>query len=232
MVALVGVPLGVSVYLSLTDATAGSLTGHFVGLDNFGSAWRDPTFRVALRNTIVFTLAANVAVVLAAALLAHFLVHDFRGKRVVRALILLPWAAPVALSTIGWRWIFDSLFSVLNWTLAEAHLDDRLNPPQWLGEPNLALASITTVHAWRLIPFATVIMIAGLATIPKEVDDAASVDGATTLRKILYVTLPLQLPIALIAVLFGIVSSATDLAVSYTLTNGGPFNSTQTLSLW
>jgi multiple sugar transport system permease protein len=169
MVALVGVPLGISVYLSLTDATAGSLTGHFVGLDNFSSAWRDPTFRVALRNTIVFTLAANVAVVVAAMLLAHFLVHDFRGKRVVRALILLPWAAPVALSTIGWRWIFDSLFSVLNWTLAEAHLVDRLNPPQWLGEPNLALAAITTVHAWRLIPFATVIMIAGLATIPREV---------------------------------------------------------------
>ena len=111
IIALVGVPLGASVYLSLTDATAGSLTGHFVGLDNFRSAWRDPTFRTALRNTIVFTLAANVAIVLAATVLAHFLVRDFRGRRIARVLILLPWAAPVALSTIGWRWILDSLFA-------------------------------------------------------------------------------------------------------------------------
>ena len=180
----------------------------------------------------MFTLAANVAIVLAATVLAHFLVRDFRGRRIARILILLPWAAPVALSTIGWRWILDSLFSVLNWTLAEAHLIDRLNPPQWLGEPNLALAAITTVHAWRLIPFATVIMIAGFATIPREVNDAAAVDGAKGLRKIWHVSLPLQLPIVLIAVLFSVVSSATDLAVSYTLTNGGPFNSTQTLPLY
>ena len=109
---------------------------------------------------------------------------------------------------------------------------DEFNPPQWLGEPNNALAAITTVHAWRLLPFATVIMIAGLASIPKEVDDAAKVDGATGLRKLWYVTLPLQLPIALIAVLFGIVFTATDMAVVYILTRGGPFNSTQMLPMW
>jgi multiple sugar transport system permease protein len=88
------------------------------------------------------------------------------------------------------------------------------------------------VHAWRLLPFATVIMIAGLASIPKEVDDAARVDGATGLRKLWFVTLPLQLPIATIAVLFGIVFTATDMAVVYILTRGGPFNSTQMLPLW
>jgi multiple sugar transport system permease protein len=88
------------------------------------------------------------------------------------------------------------------------------------------------VHAWRLLPFATVIMIAGLASIPKEVDDAAKVDGATGLKKLWYVTLPLQLPIATIAVLFGIVFTATDMAVVYILTRGGPFNSTQMLPMW
>jgi multiple sugar transport system permease protein len=232
IVLLVGAPLALSVYLSFTDATAGSLTGDFVGLDNFTSEWSDANFQKALRNTIVFTVLANVIVVLVAALLAHYLLRDFRGKWIVRLLILLPWAAPVALSTIGWLWIFDSLFSVVNWVLKQLHLVDQFNPPQWLGDPNLALAAITTVHAWRLIPFATVIMIAGLASIPKEVDDAALVDGATGLKKMWYVTLPLQLPIALIAILFGIVFTATDMAVVYILTRGGPFNSTQMLPMW
>ena len=229
---LVGGPLVLSVYLSFTDATAGSLTGAFVGLENFTSQWSDPNFRTAFRNTIVFTVLANVIVVLCASVLAHFLIRDFPGKWFLRFLILLPWAAPVALSTIGFLWIFDSLFSVVNWGLKSLSLVDPFNPPQWLGDPELALAAITTVHAWRLIPFATVIMIAGLASIPKEVDDAAKVDGATGLRKLWYVTLPLQLPIALIAVLFGIVFTATDMAVVYILTRGGPFNSTQMLPMW
>jgi multiple sugar transport system permease protein len=232
IVLLVGAPLVLSGYLSLTDATAGALHGNWVGLDNFTGQWHDENFRRALRNTVVFTLLSNAIVVVVASVLAHFLIRDFRGKWILRFLILLPWAAPVALSTIGWLWIFDSLFSVVNWVLVHLHLVDAFNPPQWLGQPNLALAAITTVHAWRLIPFATVIMIAGLASIPKEIDDASLVDGATGLRKLWYVTLPLQLPIAIIAVLFGIVFTATDMAVVYILTRGGPFNSTQMLPMW
>ena len=229
---LVGGPLLLAVYLSLTNATAGALSGDFVGFDNFVSEWSDPNFQTALKNTIFFTLAANAVVVVGAAILSHFLVRDFRGKWILRFLILLPWAAPVALSTIGWLWIFDSLFSVVNWSLIHLGLVDQFNPPQWLGQPKLGMAAVITVHAWRLLPFATVIMIAGLASIPNEVDDAAKVDGATGLRKLWYVTLPLQLPIAIIAVLFGIVFTATDMAVVYILTRGGPFNSTQMLPMW
>lgn len=229
---LVGAPLGLSIYLSLTNASAGSLSGSFVGLDNFTSQWSDPNFRTAFKNTIVFTLLANLIVVVGASILAHFLIRPFRGKWILRFLILLPWAAPVALSTIGFLWIFDSLFSVVNFVLKGLGLVDAFNPPQWLGQPNLALAAVTTVHAWRLLPFATVIMIAGLASIPAEVSDASRVDGATGLKKLWYVTLPLQLPIATIAVLFGIVFTATDMAVVYILTRGGPFNSTQMLPMW
>jgi multiple sugar transport system permease protein len=229
---LVAGPLVLSVYLSLTDATAGSLSGEFVGLDNFTRQWDDPNFQTALRNTIFFTVAANVLIVVGAAILSHFLIRDFHGKWILRFLVLLPWAAPVALSTIGFLWIFDSLFSVVNWVLIHLNLVDEFNPPQWLGDRELAMAAIITVHAWRLLPFATVIMIAGLASIPAEIDDAAKVDGATGRRKLWYVTLPLQLPIALIAVLFGIVFTATDMAVVYILTRGGPFNSTQMLPMW
>jgi multiple sugar transport system permease protein len=229
---LVGGPLILAVYLSMTDATGGSLSGNFVGLDNFTTEWHDSNFQRALRNTIFFTLVSNAIIVVAAGILAHFLIRDFRGKWILRFLVLLPWAAPVALSTIGWLWIFDSLFSVVNWVLKNLHLVDAFNPPQWLGDTELAMAAIITVHAWRLIPFATVIMIAGLASIPTEVNDAAKVDGATGLKKVWYVTLPLQLPIAIIAVLFGVVFTATDLAVVYILTRGGPFNSTQMLPMW
>ena len=261
IVLLVGVPLGLAAYLSLTDATAGSLTGNWVGFQNFIDAWHNPNFRTALKNTIIFTLASQALVLLGAGLLAHLLIKPFRGRWFVRFLILLPWAAPVALSTIGFLWILDSQFSVLNWTLVHDimpgsghfylykpvnwllgvidHLPwvqigkiDPFNPPQWLGEPTLAKLSIVFIQAWRILPFATVIFIAGLASIPAEVEDAATMDGATGLRKFWHVTLPLQLPIALVALLFGIVFTATDMTVVYVLTNGGPFNSTQVLTTW
>jgi len=245
VVVVVGVPLGWAVYLSLTDASGGSLSGSFIGFDNFTNAWHDQNFRNALENTLIITFAAQVLVVVGAAVISHFLVRDFRGKWIVRFLIVLPWAAPVALVTIAWLWIFDSLFSVINWTLKELHLLGAVcsvfdvgvgcganNPPQWLGHPNLAMFAIIVVHAWRVLPFAVIIFIAGRASIPTEVEDAAKIDGATPLKKFWHIDLPLQLPIALVAVLFGIVFTAADFAVVWVLTRGGPFNSTQVLTTW
>jgi multiple sugar transport system permease protein len=233
IVLVVGVPFGWAIYLSLTDAVGGSLSGNWVGFDNFTTAWGDDNFQKALRNTLIFTFASQAIVLLGAAIVSHYLVRDFRGKWFLRLLIILPWAAPVSLATIGWLWIFDSLFSVINWTLGHAlGLVDTADPPQWLGRPNLALMAVIVVHAWRILPFAVVIFIAGLASIPSEVDDAAKIDGATGIKKLLYVTLPLQLPIALVALLFGIVFTAADFTVVYVLTQGGPFNSTQMLTTW
>jgi len=233
MVLVVGVPFGWAIYLSLTDAVGGSLSGNWVGFDNFITAWGDDNFQKALRNTLIFTFASQAIVLVCAAVVSHYLVRDFRGKWFLRLLIILPWAAPVSLATIGWLWIFDSLFSVINWTLGHAlGLVDTADPPQWLGRPNLALMAVIVVHAWRILPFAVVIFIAGLASIPSEVDDAAKIDGATGIKKLLYVTLPLQLPIALVALLFGIVFTAADFTVVYVLTQGGPFNSTQMLTTW
>jgi multiple sugar transport system permease protein len=253
ILALVGGPLLLAIYLGLTDATGGSLTGKFVGLKNFTDVWSDPNFRRALRNTVLFTIVSQAIVLLCAGLIAHALVRPIRGRWFLRLLIILPWAAPVPLSTIGWLWIYDSLFSVVNWTLVHDLLPgdhafylykvvnwlplpfgniQPFNPPQWRGESTLALAAVITVHAWRLIPFAVVIFLAGLASIPTEVEDAARVDGATGLKKFWYVTLPLQLPIATVALLFGIVFTATDMTVVYILTGGGPANSTQMLTTW
>jgi len=230
---VVGVPFGWAIYLSLTDSIGGSLKGNWVGFDNFTNAWADDNFRKAFRNTLIFTLASQAIVLVGAAVLSHYLMSDFRGKWFIRLLIIMPWAAPVALGTLGWLWIFDSLFSVINWTLGHGlGVVDSSDPPQWLGRPNLALLSVIVVHAWRILPFAVIIFLAGLASIPSEVDDAAKIDGATGIKKLLYVTLPLQLPIALVALLFGIVFTAADFTVVYVLTQGGPFNSTQMLTTW
>jgi multiple sugar transport system permease protein len=244
MIVVVGVPLGWAIYLSLTDATGGSLSGDWIGFKNFTGVWHDQNFRNALENTLIITFASQAVVVVGAAILSHYLVKEFRGKWIIRFLIILPWAAPVSLSTLGWLWIFDSLFSIVNWTLGKLHLLGAVcwtfgihgcgasNPPQWLGNDKLAMFALIMVHAWRILPFAVVIFIAGLASIPTEVEDAAKIDGATGLRKLRYVTLPLQLPIALVALLFGIVFTAADLTVVFVLTHGGPFNSTQVLTTW
>src|SRR5207237_4865172 len=116
--------------------------------------------------------------------------------------------------------------------LSKRQLVNAAPVPNWLGTPKAAMSSIITVQAWRTLPFAVVIFLAGIASIPQEVDDAAAIDGATGLKKFWYVSLPLQLPIAMVAILFGIIFTATDMVVPYILTNGGPFNSTQVLTTY
>src|SRR5690348_671682 len=230
--ALVGAPLVLAIYLSFTDATAGSLTGPWIGLGNFRHELHDPIFVDAIWHTFLITAISQAVVIVVAGLLAHALVHRFRGRWLLRFFILLPWAAPVALTVIGFLWFYDPQGSIFTWFLIKLHLASAINHPTWLSTPRNAMSSIITVQAWRTIPFATVIFLAGIASIPQEVNDAAAIDGATGLRKFWYVSLPLQLPIALVAILFGIIFTATDMVVPYILTNGGPFNSTQMITTW
>jgi multiple sugar transport system permease protein len=234
VLALVGGPLILAILLSFTNATAGELHGKWVGLENFRTEWSNPSFQHAVWHTFLFTVISQLVVLIAAGLLAHALLKDFPGKWLLRFLILLPWAAPIALSLMAWKWMFDTSYSIFNWTLVHFGLADKVDPPQYLAQPKLAMGSVIAVHAWRIIPFAVVIFLAGLASIPKEVDDAAAIDGATGFRKFWSVTLPLQLPIATVAVLFGIVFTATDMAVVYILTAGGPppSFSTEMVTTW
>jgi multiple sugar transport system permease protein len=230
---LVGGPLLLALYLSFTNAIAGSLTGDLVGIDNYRREWANPIFRDALTNTFFFTLTSQVIVLVLAKLLANFLIRDFRGKWFIRFLIILPWAAPISLGVMGWKWIFDSLYSSVNWIGQAVHILGANENPQWTGTPDLAMAAVITAHAWRLLPFATIIILAGLAGIPREVEDAAAVDGATGWRRLAYVTIPMLLPIMTIALLFGIVFTATDMVIVFLLANnGGPFNETHMLTTW
>jgi multiple sugar transport system permease protein len=230
--ALVGVPLGLAVYLAFTDATASSLSGPWVWFHNFRVILHDPIFRGAIWHTIEMTLISQAIVVVCAGLIAHALVRRYRGRWFLRFLILLPWAAPLSLTVVAFLWLYDPQGSIFNWFLVKAHIVGPFNKPNWLGTPTDAMASVITVQAWRTIPFATVIFLAGISSIPQEVDDASAIDGATGLKKFWHVSLPLQLPIALVAVLFGIIFTATDMIIPFILTNGGPINSTETLTTY
>ena len=227
---LVGLPFLLALVLSVTNSSAGSLDFSFVGLQNFRSVIQNPVFHRALRNTFVFTLVSQVAVITLGNILARALMKTFRGKSVVRLLILMPWAAPISLATLGWLWIFDSTFSVINWMLKVV---GWLGPGQWyywLGDTTLGMIAIITIHVWRMLPFSTVILLAGLTSIPKEVHEAADIDGAGPFAKAFQVTLPMMLPIVTVAVLFGVVFTFTDMSVVYLLTRGGPYNSTHVLA--
>src|SRR3972149_2829036 len=173
---LVGFPFFLALYYSLSDITLGSRTMHFVGLKNFKAVIQTPTFQQSLKNTFIFTVVSQALVLVLGSVLAFALLRDFRGKWVVRFLILLPWVAPISLGTIGWLWILDSIYSVINWTLQAMGLISPDNWPMWLGVPRLAMGSVITVHVWRLLPLATVILLAGLRAIPQDVHDAAQVD--------------------------------------------------------
>jgi len=227
---LVGFPFLYAIYLSLTDATTGNPYGAFVGLQNYVEIVQDRVFRQALRNTFVFTITAQVTVIVLANVLARALHATPRGRGVVLFLILLPWVAPVSLATIGWLWILHARFSIIDWVLRQV----GLLPPHanmfWLGRPDLAMASVIVVHVWRMLPFATVVLLAGLSSLPRDLLDQALVDGAGFWRRLTHVQLPLLLPILAVAVLFGTIFTFTDMAVVYVLTRGGPFESTQVLS--
>jgi multiple sugar transport system permease protein len=226
---LIGAPFCLAIFYAFSDARIGGGPLHFVGLENFRSIMQSPSFRAALKNSIVFTVAAQVIMIVCSTMLAIALEKPFRGRGLVRFLILLPWVAPVSLGTIGWKWILDSIYSVITWVLIWLGFVNKFSPPMWLGQEGLAITSVILVHCWRLIPFSTVILLAGQSAIPKEIPEAAAIDGAGFWRTLFQINLPMMTPIIGVAVLFGTVFTFTDLAVVNLLTNGGPYDSTQTL---
>jgi multiple sugar transport system permease protein len=232
IVLLVGFPFVLSLFYSVSSVTVGSRDVNFVGLENFRRIVDSSTFWLSLRNTIVITVVSQFFVVVFANILATALVADFRGKWFIRLLVLLPWVAPISLGSVGWLWILDSIYSVINWTARAIGLLGPGEWPIWLGQPTLAKTSIIVVNVWRILPLATVIILAGLSSIPRDIHDAADVDRAGFWRHHFQITTPLILPIMLVALLFGIVFTFTDMIVVFVLTRGGPYDTTQVIASW
>jgi multiple sugar transport system permease protein len=226
---LVGLPLLLAVYYSVSAYTIYDPSWRFVGLANFGQIIQNPTFIQTLTNTFIFTFGSQLLGLVLGKFGAFLLLRPFPGRKIVRMLIILPFAVPVALATIAWRWLFDSLYSVFNWTLIALGILERADVPNWLGTPWLAMLCVIIINAWRFFPFAIVIFLAGITAVPQDVVDAATVDGAGFWRRNYQIILPMILPIMAIGLIFGIVFTFTDLSIVFLLTMGGPIGATSVL---
>ena len=221
---LVAYPFGMAVYFSLSDYWVGS-PGSFVGLGNFREILANDVFRQTVQNSFVFTALALTLKTVLGVWLAVLLARDVRGKRLLRGAVLLPWVIPTALSTLGWWWMFDSLYSVVNWTAIRLGVMSAPGP-NWLGQSAWAMAAVVIVNTWRGLPFFAITVLAGLISIPREFYEAAAVDGATSRQRFWHVTLPLLKPVLAVVILFSTIFTFSDFNIVYVLTRGGPVNTT------
>lgn len=228
---LVGYPFLLALYLSVSDASvANSGFGRFVGLDNFIALFQSSVFLTALRNTLLFTFASAVFKGLLGTTLAFLLAENLPGTRFFRFIILLPWTIPIALSSITWKWMFDTQYSIVNWLGHAFGLLKPMENPNWLGEPTLAMISIIGVNVWRGFPFAAVILLAGMTAVSQEILDAAKVDGAGPVVRFRKIIVPIIAPVLFVGSLYDLVFTLNDMTIVYLLTLGGPGNSTHVLS--
>jgi multiple sugar transport system permease protein len=229
---LVGVPFLFSLYLAVSDANVGDPVARFVGLENFRAAWEMDVFWMSLKNSVVFFVVAAILKSLLGTSLAFLLLQNFNGKKLVRALVVIPFTLPIAISVLSWKWMYDSQFSVINWVLSRLGLIGQFGTPGWpiwLGDPNLALTACILVNVWRTFPFSAIVLLAGFTSVPNEILDAAKVDGCNFFQRFRNVVVPMIFPILMIGFLFDTVFTLSDLSVVYLLTQGGPANATKIL---
>jgi multiple sugar transport system permease protein len=225
---LVAYPFFLALYFSLSHVTVAGGDGSFAGLANYANLFADPQFLTALRNSITFTLFAEIGKAVLGIGLAFLLLETMRLKRVVRGFLMIPWTMPISLALLGWKWMYDPQFSVINWVLVNAFHFAGI-PPDWLGDPLWSYIAILVVNIWRGFPFSAVIVLAGLTSIPRDILDGARVDGAGWLRTWHYVITPLIAPILFIGLIFDVTFTLGDLTIVYLLTNGGPYGTTEIL---
>ncbi len=224
LLVLVAYPFCMALYFAMSDAFIGR-PSKWIGLQNFVNLWQSDAFRQTFQNAFVFTGAAVVLKIAMGLALALLLNQQLWFKRLIRGAVLLPWVIPTALSTLGWWWMFNSLYSVVNWSGIALGVMDPPGP-NWLGQKYYAMAAVVTVNVWRGLPFFAISILAGLVAIPKELYEAAEADGAGPLARFWFVTLPLLKGVLAIVVLFSTIFTFSDFNIVYVLTHGGPINST------
>ncbi|XXF77925.1 sugar ABC transporter permease [Myxococcaceae bacterium GXIMD 01537] len=197
----------------------------FIGLENYGFMLRDARFWAALGNTAYFTAVAVTVELLLAVPLALLLNRAFPGRGVLRAAALIPWAIPTVVSAKLWAWLFNPDYGLINRLLPGPGVN-------WLGAPGYALHAAIVVDVWKTTPFVALLVLAGLQGIPADVYRAARVDGASSWRTFRGITLPLLRPALLLALLFRALDAFRVFDAIYVLTEGGPANTTETLSIY
>jgi ABC-type sugar transport system permease subunit len=202
----------------------------FIGLDNYSEALRDPRFRGALAHTAFFT-ATTVLIELGLGLVLALALHRaYRGRGLVRLVVLLPWAIPTVVSALVWRFMFESESGVANSVLLAARLIDQ--PIVWLAQPLLAWVPLILADVWKMTPFVTLLLLAGLQNIDESLYEAARMDGASAWQQLRSVTLPLLAPALLVAFVFRALDAIRVFDLVYVLTGGGPGTATEPLALY
>jgi len=220
-------PLGLGTWLGFTDAKVGR-SGVFIGIENFQYLWGDAVTRLALFNTIFYTVVASVIKFALGLWLALLLNKHIPFKAAMRAVVLLPFIVPTALSAIAFWWIYDSQFSILSWALMKLGVIDEYI--DFLGQPWHARFSVIAANIWRGVPFVAITLLAGLQTISPSYYEAASLDGASPWQQFRYVTLPLLTPIIAVVMTFSVLMTFTDFQLIYVITRGGPLNATHLMA--
>ncbi|NKK77115.1 carbohydrate ABC transporter permease [Rhizobium leguminosarum] len=220
-------PLGLGVWLGFTDTRIGR-DGIFIGLENYQFLMDDSVFWLSVFNTILYTSVASVLKFAFGLWLAMLLNQHLPFKSFFRAIVLLPWVVPTVLSALAFWWIYDSQFSIISWSLMQLGLIS--GPINFLGDPINARISVIVANVWRGIPFVAISLLAGLQTIPASLQEAASLDGATSWQRFRYVTLPMLTPIIAVVMTFSVLFTFTDFQLIYVLTKGGPVNATHLMA--
>ena len=195
-------PLGKTVYQSFTNQEflAGIEPTRWVGLDNYRELWHDTIFRDAVWLTIKFTLITVSFEFVLGLIIALVVNSSFKGRGAMRAVMLVPWAIPTVVAAKMWQWMLDDVFGVINDILMKLHIISH--PHAWISDPATSLAAVSAVDIWKTTPFVALLLLAGLQVIPRDLYEAASVDGANQLQQFWRITLPLLLPAILVTLVF------------------------------
>ena len=222
---LVVYPALFSMYL----ATLNKSMERFVGLGNFEFLFKRNTFWMVVQQSCIFAISAVFFKALIGFFLAHF-VHTIpaKGQRKWRGMLLVPWVIPPAMSTLGWFWLFDPSYSAFNWLFVRIGID----PVNWLGDATWARISVILVNVWYGAPFFLIMYLAALKSVPEQLFEAASIDGANWWQKIWYITLPMMRNIISITVLFSLIVTFANFDIVRILTSGGPVDQTHVFATW
>ncbi|MFC4402506.1 carbohydrate ABC transporter permease [Gracilibacillus xinjiangensis] len=202
----------------------------FVGLENYIAMFNDPTFWVAVKNTLIWVIFGVGLQFFFGFILALLLNQQFKGRGIVRAVSLIPWATPGVLIGLMWKWIYDGNYGVLNDMLLKLHLIDE--PIMFLSQTSSAFGSVIVTIIWQGIPFFAIMILAGLQGIPHEMYEASDIDGSTKMQKLFRITIPSLKNVIFITIILRVIWVANSVDIIYSMTGGGPSYSTQTLSVY
>src|SRR5690242_474903 len=222
---LVAYPAGYAVYLAMLNKSMSK----FVGLGTFEFILKRQAFWDVVYQSCLFAISAVIFKAIIGFVVAHF-VHNIpaKGQRKWRGMLLVPWVIPPAMSTLAWLWLFDPSYSAFNWILAQF----GLHGIPWTGEANWARFSVILVNIWVGAPFFMIMYLAALKSVPEQLYEAASIDGATWWQRIWYVTLPMMRNIIAITALFSTIVTFANFDIVRVLTSGGPLTSTHLFATW